>query len=123
MCEFLAEAQVLIRPDTTKFRAELLTAISVATKGITAPIQVVPVAAGASAAALAASTAGATVAIKDQTAALQVQGAQATLAATKTKSFVQTQGALRKGVIASAAGLAGLRGAVLAASAPFLLAT
>jgi hypothetical protein len=42
MSEFLAEAQVLIRPDTTKFRAELLAELEAQTKGIIIPIKVAP---------------------------------------------------------------------------------
>ena len=38
--EFLAEAQVLIRPDTTKFRAELLAQVTAATRGVTASIPI-----------------------------------------------------------------------------------
>lgn len=124
MSEILAEARVIIRPDTTGFRALLQSEVLAAAKGVTAPVTVTPIAAtvGASQAALAAQTTAATTAINAETIALQRQGAAAVQASVATRSFTTTQSQLQKGVIASAAGVTGLRGAVLAASSPFLIA-
>lgn len=50
MSEFLAEAKVVIRPDTTKFRAELQAQLTAATKSLKPiAVPVIPVAAGAAA--------------------------------------------------------------------------
>lgn len=68
MSSFIAEAEVLIRPDTTRFRAELLTQITAATRAIppiTVPINVAASAAGVAAAA------GATTALTTAQAAAQ----------------------------------------------------
>ena len=45
MSEFIAEAQVLVRPNVAKFRAELVAELAAATKGVVVPISVSPVAA------------------------------------------------------------------------------
>lgn len=47
MSELIAEARVLVTPDTTAFRAQLVTQLAAATKGVTVPIKVTPVAARA----------------------------------------------------------------------------
>ena len=58
MSEFLAEAQILVRPDTTGFRAELEAALKVATaKPITIPVVAAVVSTNTAAAAAAAATA------------------------------------------------------------------
>lgn len=47
MSEFLAEARILVRPDTTRFRAELQAELVAATKGITVPVSIAATASGA----------------------------------------------------------------------------
>lgn len=73
MSEFLAEASVLIAPDTSKFRATLIAELEKATKGLVVPIPVVAQAKGAQTAvqankAAAASAQQASVATKELTA-------------------------------------------------------
>lgn len=67
MSEFLAEAAVLIRPDTSKFRAQLVEQLRAATRGITVPVPVVAQAARQTAA----STQQTTAAINQQTTAVR----------------------------------------------------
>jgi TP901 family phage tail tape measure protein len=121
--EFLGEARVVIRPDTTRFRTELVAALATATRGLTVPVPVTAAITGsaaASTAALAASTSAATGAIQQQTAALQAQGVATAQTQARTQSFITTERGLEKGAFAAAAGMTGLRGAVLSASGPFL---
>lgn len=112
MSEFLAEAQVLIRPNTALFRAELIAQLAAVTKTIP-PVPVVVAAAPLS-------TAGVTAALATQTVATQqLAGAQNVLTASTNRAAASQIG-FRKGLLASAASVTGLRGAVLAASGPFL---
>jgi hypothetical protein len=114
----LAVATVLIRPDTTKFRATLEAELAAATRK---PI-VIPVVA---------ETVGgrgtSTAAIKSEAAALQLSGAAATeeSVALKKSAVAAREAAvaheqLARGANASILTLLGIRGATLAASAPFL---
>jgi TP901 family phage tail tape measure protein len=144
--EFIAEATVLVRPDTTKFRALLQAQLAAATKGASIPIPVAPVVApGAVAAqrAVAAVTGATTGAVQAQTlatrelttsiaalvgalaaqaAAEEAAGIAAAQNAVNVNKASSTLGRFRSGVTASLASLTGLRGAVLAASGPFLAA-
>lgn len=124
MSDFLAEARVLIRPDTTSFRALLEAELLAATrKPLPVPVTPVVTTVGVGQAQLAKQTAVATTAIEAETAALRANGAAMVQSQAAARSLTATQSQLQKGVIASAASFTGLRGAVLAASAPFLLAT
>lgn len=123
MSEFLAEARIVVRPDTTQFRAALVAQIAAVTKGVVAPIQVVPIQAGPGLAATTAQAQAATAALNSVTAA-QVAGAQATKAASAAAvTHAKTIGQVGTAAGAAGAGLLGLRGAVLTASAGFLGAT
>ncbi len=79
MSEFLAEAQVLIRPNTAAFRATLLTELRKATAGIVVPIPIV-------AAGTAAATAG-----KQASQANAVAAASSAKAATQAKQLEEAQ--------------------------------
>lgn len=118
MSEFLAEAQVIVRPDTKAFRAELLAQLTAATRGLTVPV---PVTAGVAAAGALSSTQGLLVASRGATVAVQqLAGAEAALD-TVTKKATVSQAGLRKGFLATGLAAAGARGATLAASSSFLL--
>lgn len=147
MSDFLAEARVLVLPDTRQFRAQLeaqLKAIHVA------PLSVPIVAAGAGLAA-AAGASGVLAAqqtqlqktvlglqsaesvlnseiarqvpllVADTAASAANAGAKKTLA-NSTDVAARRFGQMRTGLVSSFAALTGLRGAVLAASGPFLAA-
>jgi TP901 family phage tail tape measure protein len=102
--DYLAEARVVIRPDTTLFRQQLVSELAVATRAVTVPIPVTPVVsgAGAASAAAAAQTVAAS-ALAAQTATLglasatQLQasafGKQATLLTAVSDSALQAAGA------------------------------
>jgi TP901 family phage tail tape measure protein len=111
--EFLAEASVLVRPDTTKFRAELAAQLAVATRGVSIPIPIV-------AAPLAASQRQVTAALTETAAAAQVMGAQQEIAARKAQTLIKSQSQLERGAASTALSLVGVRGATLAASSSFL---
>jgi TP901 family phage tail tape measure protein len=116
LSEFIAEATVLVRPDTTKFRTLLQAQLAAATRGVTVDVNVLPTAAG-----------GAGFARLTQ---VQTDLKNKTLETTgvlKAQSDAVNQGTrslhqFRQGAVASLASLTGLRGAVLAASGPFLVA-
>ncbi len=85
MSEFIAEAQILVRPNTTGFRAELEASLAASLKPITIPVA--PVVAGNAAAGLAATTASAQAASAAQhsvAVAAQEAGASAATAAVET---------------------------------------
>lgn len=90
MSEFLAEARILITPDTTAFRAQLLAEITAATRGISAtiPVQIAAATTGATQAARAASQA-----TQEVAAAHQVAGAAAQRRSTVEKELVRVQNA------------------------------
>jgi TP901 family phage tail tape measure protein len=123
--EFLGEARVVIRPDTTQFRAQLAAEVLSAARGVTVPVTVVPTVTGG-AGALAAQAAGIdAVARANQEAAGATKAKSdadreaAKSASTHTKQLHQ----VRTAAFASAASMAGLRGAVLTAGGAFLGAT
>ncbi len=76
MSEFLAEASVLIRPDTTKFRATLVAELEAATAGIVVPVTVVAAAGGARSAQQAATATTTLNAAKQEQAAADALAAQ-----------------------------------------------
>lgn len=119
MSEFLAEARVLIRPDTTGFAATLKAELAAIAKASTITI---PVLAGSTAGAVAA-----TRVTQDATAA-QIQGALAAKSAAAAERELAAATAHRasqqafaaRGAGATALSLLGVRGATLAANASFL---
>lgn len=139
MSEFLAEAQVLIRPNTAGFRAALIAELAAATAGIVVPVSVIPVGGGSKAARsvktvsvaqkeLAVATTAANAAGVEQVNIQQFGAAAATrdAIAQKKDAIATVENAraheqLARGAGATALNLAGVRGATLAASAPFLV--
>lgn len=138
MSEFLAEASVLIRPDTTGFRAALIAELEIATRGIIVPVAIAPAVGGKAAAAevgtvtaaqteLAAATHAATTAKVEQIDA-QTLGAAAArkdaeaqvVDAESTAKNALAHEQLARGAGASTLSLLKVRGATLAASSPFL---
>ena len=126
MSEFLAQARVLVTPDTTRFRAELEAQLALATAK---PIVVPVVAQAATAQAVGATTAlsaaqqGAIASTAGFTKAVQLEGAalqQATIAA---RAHAVAQSQVGKAAVANTAGMLGLRGAVLTAGTAFIAAT
>lgn len=151
MSEFLAEARVLVRPDTTKFRAELLEAVQRVSReaAVIIPVTLAGGVGGISAVAGATSalanaqreatvtTLGLQSGLALENSALGKQavilpvvtretlekaGADAT-AGTAAASHAVAQGQVGKAAIASTAGMLGLRGAVLTAGTAFIAAT
>jgi hypothetical protein len=84
MSEFIAEATVLIRPDTTKFRVLLETQLAAATKGVVVPIEIAPTV-----------VPGAAAVQKDLAAAQQQVAAASTAAAVAQQEQLGVQEALR----------------------------
>lgn len=82
MSELIAEARVLVTPDTTQFRSLLVAQTAAATKGVTVPVQVAPVVTNAGAASQAAQVAGAKAA---------AQSAQAITRSSITAAAAQNQ--------------------------------
>lgn len=139
MSEFLAEAQVLIRPNTAGFRAALIAELAAATAGIVVPVSVVPVGGGSRAARsvktvsaaqkeLAVATTAANAAGVEQVNVQQLGAAAATRdsIAQKKDAIATAENAkaheqLARGAGATGLNLLGVRGATLAASAPFLV--
>lgn len=132
MSEFIAEAQVLVRPNTAAFRTELLAQLGAIQRSIP-PIKIPII--GFDQAALTRGAAGVTTsatsaaeAVTGETTAvsrlgrvsLETSGAQRTLAASQTAVSVASKNAER-GVLSQTLGLAGLRGAVLGANSAFLI--
>lgn len=123
MSDFVADARILVRPDTTTFRAELITQLTAVTRGVTVPVPIVPVATGAGLANVTAQATAATTAL-NQVAAAEIAGANAArTAATAHVAHSKALGQVQTAAIAQAASLTGLRGAVLTAGASFLGAT
>jgi TP901 family phage tail tape measure protein len=125
--EFLAEARILVRPDTSRFRAELEAQLAKATKPITIPV--VPVVAGGISAATAATNqftvaqAGAAAETQAVAAALEKEAIAANRATAAQTAHVRSVNQGTRGAAASALSLFGLRGATLAASGAFLAGT
>lgn len=123
MSELIAEARVLVRPDTTGFRSLLVTELAAASRGVTVPVQVAPVVTGAglgSATALAAAQND--VADSSRRIADEMAGADVVRRRSAAGEIAQTrrlQG-LSSGAASAGLSLVGLRGATLAATGPFL---
>lgn len=123
MSEFLAEAQVLIIPNTTAFRTTLQAELLTATRGLSVPVPVAPVVVSTGQLQGLATTATSTAAAQQKlgaetvrtTSALSEQQKTARLAAQRLQQ-VQT------GAAATALTMSGLRGAAIGASGPFLAA-
>jgi TP901 family phage tail tape measure protein len=121
LSELIAEARVLITPDTTAFRTQLIAQTTAAAKGVTVPVQVTPVA-----------TTG--TGLAGQQAALRGVNDETRKGAEEAKRLAQTEReaakeaaeharqlrGLGKGAGSAALSLVGLRGATLASTAPFL---
>jgi TP901 family phage tail tape measure protein len=124
MSEFLADARIIIRPDTTKFRAELLTQVAAATR-TPVPVAVTPVVTGGvqNFAGLAAQAGAASVAVNQLSAAQQAAGATAAKTSKQMIEQQRTISNIERAALASAAGMTGLRGAVLTAGGAFIAAT
>jgi len=85
--DFFATAEVLVRPVTTGFRAELEAQVALATaKPIPVPVQVVPVTGGVTGAA-----AATTAASREVAAAMEVQGAAAVRTASATTALTRAE--------------------------------
>lgn len=123
MSDFLAEARVIIHPDTTRFRAELLAQIGAAT-ATPVPVRVTPIVTGTTNfAAITAGASTAAIAVDDLAAAEFRAGAEATKATRAQAAHTQQLGQVRTAALASFASMTGLRGAVLTAGGAFLGAT
>ena len=121
MSELIAEARVLVTPDTTKFRPLLIAELATATKGIVVPVQVAPVVTGAATAA--AATSGlANAAVAAGATADAIEGAKTALDRVDNSAKNAGRSLAQAGRGAGAAGLSflGLRGATLAAGGAFL---
>ena len=125
MSEFIAEAQVLVRPNTAAFRTQLLAELTAIQRSI--PALNIPIIGSDSTRVTAGATAAAA-AVTEETAAVsrlgaasvETAGAQRVLAAAQADVSVASKNAER-GVLSQTLGLAGLRGAVLGANSAFLL--
>ena len=122
MSELIAEARVLVTPDTTAFRTQLIAQTTAAAKGVVVPVQVTPVVtqtAGASSliaqeGAIARASRESADAIRGGTIARQE-------AARSTQAYARQLSGLSSGAASAGLSLVGLRGATLAASGPFLV--
>ena len=151
MSEFIAEAKVLVRPDTTRFRAELLESIARVSREAAVIVPVTLAGGGAGIGTLAAATGALSNAQREaQATTLGLASAMAvedkllkqgavilpvvtretellaganTAAAAASKGHAVAQGQVGKAAIASTAGMLGLRGAVLTAGTAFIGAT
>lgn len=124
MSELIAEARVLVRPDTTGFRSLLITEVTAAAAGVTVPVQVTPVLAGGAGVASARELAGAQAAVASSSRQVtdEIKGADAARKAAAAGELAQArrlQG-ISSGAASAGLSLVGLRGATLAASGPFL---
>src|SRR5262245_37826720 len=113
MSEFLAEASVLIRPDTSKFRAELQAQLATATRGLVVPVAI---------------SAGAAQQVRQQLSnvvATQIEGAEATdrtvaalrreqeaqrVAGAAAAAHARQLGQLQRGAAATSLSFLGIRG-------------
>lgn len=123
MSESLAEAQVLIIPNTTGFRAALQAELTTATRGLVVPVPVAPVAVNP---AQFQNLATATTAAASAQAVLGAESQRTKRAledqARATKVASQRMGQLQSGATATTLTMSGLRGAAIGASGPFLAA-
>lgn len=124
MSDFLAEARVIIRPDTTGFRTLLDAQVRAATR-TPVPITVTPIIVGGAQGLtqVAAQANVASTAVNQLAAAQLVAGATATKSAKQIAEQARTIGQVEKAGFAAAAQMTGLRGAVLTAGGAFLAAT
>ena len=125
MSEFLGEARVVIRPDTTRFRTELQAQVLVAARGVTVPINVVPTVAGATGA-LASQVAAqnsANRALEQNVGITKAKAEADKVAAKAATAHAQRIGQVQTAAVAAGAGMTGLRGAVLTAGGAFIAAT
>jgi len=123
LSDFFAEAEVLIRPNTAGFRPALEAELLAATRGLTVPVSVIPTTTGAGLGAVQAEARKTTAAL-DSVRNAELAGIAASRDASRAAAVHAKQlGQLEKGALAASLSFTGLRGAVLAASAPFLLAT
>lgn len=90
MSELLGEARVLIRPDTTAFRAELETAVLTAAKGVVVPVQVTAVTSAKGSTAAAAAVAAST---EELNAALMQQGVEQERVTKSSRSLTAAENA------------------------------
>lgn len=124
MSEFLAEARILVRPDTTKFRALLEAELAAAIKPISVPV--VPIVATGITSATAATNqftvaqAGAAAETQAVAAALEKEAIAANKATAAQTAHTRSVNQGARGAAASGLSLLGLRGATLAASGAFL---
>jgi len=91
--EFIAEAQVLVTPNTAGFKAELEAQLLAATRGVTVPVTVTPVAARGVTSAVAATQALSATTATAVRNTQQLAGAQSTLATTTKQSTASLLGA------------------------------
>jgi TP901 family phage tail tape measure protein len=121
MSELIAEARVLVTPDTTTFRSLLVAQTTAAAKGVVVPVQVTPVVSGTgNASALAAQSTA--IAVAEKNAAEQIRGATDAkrAAVPATTAYTKSLKQMGTGAGSAAASLLGVRGATLAATAPFI---
>jgi TP901 family phage tail tape measure protein len=123
LSELIAEARVLVTPDTTTFRSLLTAQLATATKGVVVPVEVTPVVSGTAAGSLTAQK----TALKEvddeerRGASAAAANAAAQRAAAKDVAVHTRQlGQLQRGAASSALSMIGLRGATLASTGPFL---
>ena len=121
MSELIAEARVLVTPDTTAFRAALVRELAVATKGVAVPVNVVPsTVSTAAVSALTAEQLRGADAARRLTEETKRKAAEDRAAAAASATHARQLGQTRTGALSAVASLVGLRGATLAATGPFL---
>jgi TP901 family phage tail tape measure protein len=120
----IAEARVLVTPDTTSFRPLLIAQVNAAAKGVTVPVQVVPTTTATTATAALRSVAGQRRVLTEQelagAAAAKAAAAAEREAAKAAATHARQLGQLSRGAGATALTFTGLRGATLASTGPFL---
>lgn len=124
MSELIGEARVVVRPDTTRFRAELAASLA-NLPPVQVPVTVSPVSGAAVAGqqALQQSARQTVAALETQAAATVRSGAVSREAARAEREHARQLKQVQTAALANAAGLIGLRGAVLTSGAAFLGAT
>jgi hypothetical protein len=121
LSELIAEARVLVTPDTAAFRQLLIAQTTTAAAGVTVPVAVTPVVSGgAGAAGLAAQERALITQIEREREALTGADVARRRSADSAGLLQRRLSALTTGASSSALSLVGLRGATLAATGPFL---
>jgi TP901 family phage tail tape measure protein len=121
LSELIAEARVLVTPDTAAFRQLLIAQTTTAAAGVTVPVAVTPiVSGGAGAAGLAAQERALITQIEREREALTGADVARRRSADSAGLLQRRLSALTTGASSSALSLVGLRGATLAATGPFL---